>query len=250
MTIYEKSTVELMRQYVDQHPDQEQFTADEIIAWFNAHWPKIKPGTVRAHITQMSTNVQSRANWQVKPEHDLFFRISPGLFRRYRADSDPLPIYQGSPPLPRHGGTIDDEESVRPSDEESSDEEFAYESHLRDYLAHNLKVLEPGLRLYKDEDIPGIEYPIRGRRIDLLAVSQDGSLVVIELKVSKGHDRTIGQILTYMGWVRQDLADGKPVRGVIVAHTLSDELMTAAHEATANIQLFEYDISFHVRPKG
>jgi RecB family endonuclease NucS len=83
----------------------------------------------------------------------------------------------------------------------------------------------------------------------LLAVAQDGSLVVIELKVSKGHDRTIGQILTYMGWVRQDLAEGKPVRGMIVAHTLSDELLTAAQEAKTDIHLFEYDISFRLRPR-
>ena len=53
-----------------------------------------------------------------------------------------------------------------------------------------------------------------------------------------------------MGWVRQDLAGGKPVRGMIVAHTLSDELLTAAHEANANIRLFEYDISFRVQPMG
>jgi hypothetical protein len=37
---------------------------------------------------------------------------------------------------------------------------------------------------------------------------------------------------------------------MIVAHTLSDELLTAAQEAHANIRLFEYDISFRVRPKG
>jgi RecB family endonuclease NucS len=89
-------------------------------------------------------------------------------------------------------------------------EVFANESHLRDYLAGNLGVLEPGLKLYEDEDIPWHRIPIRGRRIGLLAVAPDSSILVIELKVSKGHDRTIGQILTYMGWVRQDLADGKP----------------------------------------
>jgi RecB family endonuclease NucS len=200
----------------------------------------------------MSTNVQSRTNWQVKPNHDLFFRMRPGLFRRYRPDRDPPPIYRGSLRTVNSVPVADDEEMA--DDEEATasqqSEIFAYESHLRDYLADNLGVLEPGLKLFEDKDIPGIEYPIHGRRIDLLAVAQDGSLVVIELKVSKGHDRTIGQILTYMGWVRQDLAGGKSVRGMIVAHTLSDELLTAAHEANANIRLFEYDISFHVRPKG
>ena len=95
--------------------------------------------------------------------------------------------------------------------------------------------------LVRTADAAAIEDPVR---------SQDGSLVVIDLKVSKGHDRTIGQILTYMGWVRQDLADGKPVRGMIVANPLSDELVTASREANADIKLFEYDISFRVRPKS
>lgn len=250
MTIYDKSTVELMRQYVGEHHDQQQFTADEIIHWFNIHWPKINPGTVRAHLIQMSTNDRSRANWRVGPKHDLFFRIGPGLFRRYHPDSDPPPIYRGSlhavNSVPLAGEEMtEDEKAMAPQQSEI----FAYESHLRDYLAKSLGVLEPGLKLYEDEDIPGIEYPIRSGRIDLLAVALDGSLVIIELKVSKGYDRTIGQILRYMGWVRQDLADGKNVRGMIVAHALSDDLVTAAHEANADIRLFEYDISFHIHPK-
>jgi hypothetical protein len=249
MTTYAKSTVELMRQYVDEHPDQEQFTADEIIAWFNARWPKIKTNTVQAHLIQMSTNVRSRVNWPVKPKHNLFFRLGSGLFRRYRPDSDPPPIYPGSPPIVNSIAVTDEEMIYNEVAASEQSEIFAYESHLRDYLAHNLGVLESGMRLYEDEDIPGIEYPIRSGRIDLLAVALDGSLVIIELKVSKGYDRTIGQILRYMGWVRQDLADGKHVRGMIVAHTLSDELVTAAQEANADIRLFEYDISFHVHPK-
>lgn len=249
MTIYSKSTAELMRQYVEQHPEKDQFTADEIISWFGSHWPKIKSNTVQAHLTKMSTNAQSRIHLGAKPEHDLFYRLSPRLFRRYRPESDPPPIHRNSTSPDVHNDMIDEE--VEADDEETSaqqSEPFAYESHLRDYLANHLDVLEPGLRLYEDEYIPGIEYPIRNRRIDLLAVAQDGSCVVIELKVSKGHDHAIGQILTYMGWVRQDLADGKPVRGMIVAHTLSNELLTAAQEAHADIRLFEYDISFRVRP--
>lgn len=249
MPIYAKSTAALMRQFVAEHPSQDQFTADEIASWFKANWPKIKQSTVQAHLTRMSTNAPSRIHLGAKPEDDLFYRLRPGLFRRYRPDSDPAPIYPGSP----RAAVSEAESEVELDDERllpQPSEVFAYESHMRDYLAHNLRVLEPGLRLYEEEDIPGIEYPVCGRRIDLLAVAQDGSLVVIELKVSRGHDRTIGQILTYMGWVRQDLADGKPVRGMIVANTLSDELVTAAREANADIRLFEYDISFHVRPKS
>ncbi len=67
--------------------------------------------------------------------------------------------------------------------------EFAYESDLRDFLAKNLSLLEPGLRLYQDEGITGVEFPACGRFIDILAVDTRENLVVIELKVSRGYDR-------------------------------------------------------------
>jgi len=57
-----------------------------------------------------------------------------------------------------------------------------------------------------------------GRRIDILAVDGDGALVVIELKVSRGHDQVIGQILWYLGWIKANLAEeGQGVRGIIIA---------------------------------
>ena len=48
--------------------------------------------------------------------------------------------------------------------------EFALEAHLRDFLARNLDRIETGLRLYNSEDHKGIEFPVDGGRIDLLAV--------------------------------------------------------------------------------
>ena len=46
----------------------------------------------------------------------------------------------------------------------------AYEADLRNYLAKNLSIIEPGLKLYQDEGITGIEFDVGGRRIDILAV--------------------------------------------------------------------------------
>jgi RecB family endonuclease NucS len=66
--------------------------------------------------------------------------------------------------------------------------------------------------------------------------------------VSRGHEKAVGQLLTYIGWVRKDLADGKPVRGIIVAHKATDELVAAVQEVSPKIALFEYEISFQVRP--
>ena len=52
----------------------------------------------------------------------------------------------------------------------------------------------------------------------ILAVDKQSAYVVIELKVSRGYDRTIGQLLRYMAWVKKNMETPKPVRGFIVAN--------------------------------
>jgi len=71
---------------------------------------------------------------------------------------------------------------------------------LRNYLVRNLGLIEPGLRLYDEEGITGVEFPVGGRFIDILALDRHDRYVVIELKVSRGYDRVVGQLLRYMGW--------------------------------------------------
>ena len=43
-----------------------------------------------------------------------------------------------------------------------------------------------------------VEYPVGGRFIDILPVDRNAGYVVIELKMSRGYDRTVGQLLRYM----------------------------------------------------
>jgi RecB family endonuclease NucS len=73
-----------------------------------------------------------------------------------------------------------------------------------------------------------LEFPAGGRFIDILAVDNQGSCVVIELKLSRGYDRVIGQLLRYMAWVEQNMDSAKPVRGIIVAKEITDDLKLAA----------------------
>ena len=51
---------------------------------------------------------------------------------------------------------------------------------------------------------------------------------MIELKVSRGYDRVIGQLLRYMAWVENNMQTAKPVRGIIVAKEITDDLKLAA----------------------
>lgn len=125
--------------------------------------------------------------------------------------------------------------------------EFAFERDLRNYLVRNVELIEPGLHLYEEEGITGVEFPVGGRYIDILAVDRSGSYVVIELKVSRGYDRVMGQLLRYMGWVRQNMETSQDVKGIIVANDITSDLRLASSHVQ-NVRLIEYQISFSLRP--
>lgn len=78
-------------------------------------------------------------------------------------------------------------------------------------------------------------------------MDNQGSYVVIELKVSRGYDRAIGQLLRYMAWVEKNMESPKPVRGVIVAKEITDDLKLAASRIPG-VHLIEYEIEFKLRP--
>lgn len=50
-----------------------------------------------------------------------------------------------------------------------------------------------------------------------------------------------------MGWVKQKIASGKEVFGVIVAKSISDKLRYAI-TVVPNISLFGYEVEFRLRP--
>lgn len=122
--------------------------------------------------------------------------------------------------------------------------EFALEAHLRDFLARNLDRIETGLRLYASADRNGVEFPVDSGRIDLLAVDRNGKYVVIELKLSQGRNKALGQLLYYMGWVDQNMGEG-PCRGYIIANEITEELSVAVARAP-DVSLAKYRMSFAI----
>lgn len=136
--------------------------------------------------------------------------------------------------------------AVTPSEADEGDREsgFALEEHLREYLAGNLPLLEDGMTLWPvGKDQNAVEFPVGGsrRRIDILAKDRSGVPTVIELKVSRGHEKTIGQVLYYRARVRE-LFKVERVRIAIVAREISHELRAAASELQ-EVSLFEYRLS-------
>jgi len=244
MAIYEKSTNQLLTEHIKTNLKPGQvIDKDQIVGWFRSNYPNIKSNTVNCHIIKFTTNHRTRIHYNAGPANDLLFQLPDKRLRLYNPESDPAPIYEGtiSP-----GNAGDD---GKDKDECAESSEFAYESHLRDYLKNNLSVIEPGLKLYRDEEdntIVGVEFDAGGRRIDILAVDKDDNYVIIELKVSKGHEKVIGQILRYRGWVRKNLASDKIIRGIIIAKNITEDLKLAASE-TKDIELFEYDLKIDLR---
>ncbi len=86
------------------------------------------------------------------------------------------------------------------------------EKHLEDELEQNIKLLgEQGLKIISE----GRQYKTDVSYIDLLCKDADG-YVVVELKRGRTEDEAVGQVLRYMGWVRDNLSVDKTVRGLIV----------------------------------
>ncbi len=243
MPIYAKPVRLLMKEMVDSlglQPGQ-SFTRQQALAWFAQHYPKIRPGTVHCHLIRLSTNAPTRLHYNAKPyEDDVLFQLDSGHFRLYDPAHDPAPIHEAS-------ATPDEFPRIEEETGPTGSAEFAYEADLRNYLAKNLSIIEPGLKLYQDEGITGVEFDVGGRRIDILAVDAKGDLVVIELKVSRGYDRVVGQLMRYMAWILKNQAEpGQQVRGVIIARELSQDLLLACSLLTS-VQLFEYELSLKLK---
>ena len=248
MPIYEKPTKELMREFATECLTPGQvFNGKEAVAWFAERYPKIKDNTVSMHVEGMAVNSNRRkhvSNARAGGGFDLFYKLGSNQYRLWDRDNDPAPKYRDD--FEKDDRDVGEETDVQDSEGSA---EFAYEADLKHYLARNLYVLEDGLTLYEDEDgtFAGVEFSAGGRFIDILARDRNGGFVVIELKVSRGYDRTIGQLLRYMAWVSANLSDGRPVRGVIVASKITEDLQLAT-SLVGNVSLWQYQLSFQLEP--
>ncbi|HEY3346607.1 MAG TPA: endonuclease NucS domain-containing protein [Nitrospirota bacterium] len=121
---------------------------------------------------------------------------------------------------------------------------FAYENDLRDYLSSNLSIIEKNLKLCIDKDgKEGVEYSVddANKKIDILAIDKNKVPVVIELKVSRGYERVIGQCLYYKNRIKQLFGTPK-VRIIIIAREITSQLQIAT-EDLHDVELYEYKLS-------
>jgi len=131
------------------------------------------------------------------------------------------------------------------SEEGSSGAEIVprMEQLLEDFLEKNLDHLEKGLKLYHDDNgIPGRQYSTDIGIIDLLCIDKDNNFVILEIKKGKGSDKVIGQITRYMGWIKENLANNKVVRGTIIVHEIDKKLNYSA-SVLRNVEVRYYKIN-------
>ena len=91
---------------------------------------------------------------------------------------------------------------------------------MEDFIVTNFQtIFKSKLVIYEDlEGAGGQQYSTEIGPIDILAIeSETDSFVVIELKKGRPSDQVVGQILRYMGWVKQNLCkSNQAVKGLVI----------------------------------
>lgn len=125
---------------------------------------------------------------------------------------------------------------------------FAMEKHLEDFLIENWSQTELGKEfdIYEEDgERVGQQYLTDTGPMDVLAISKDRKrLLVVELKRGRASDAVVGQVLRYMGYVQEELAEEwQTVEGAIIA--LDDDLrIRRALKMTPSIRFYRYEVSF------
>ena len=142
---------------------------------------------------------------------------------------------------------MEDEDSLENVDiDEYIGATISLERDLEEYLMRDFNQIEIGLRLYSKEGVTGRQFNTEVGRIDMLAVDKNGDFVVIELKAGTASNSVIGQILGYISWVRQNIAHGRNVRGMIIADDFDKRVKYASSEMP-NISLKKYAVTFMLK---
>ncbi|MEM6257440.1 MAG: endonuclease NucS domain-containing protein [Planctomycetota bacterium] len=128
---------------------------------------------------------------------------------------------------------------------------FAMEKHLEDFLVRNWKQTELGKKyniFEEDGEIVGQQYPTDTGPIDILAVSKNKkTLLVVELKRGRASDAVVGQVLRYMGYVKEELAEkGQTVKGMVIALE-DDQKLRRALAMVDTVDYYRYEVSFTLK---
>ena len=139
--------------------------------------------------------------------------------------------------------------TLRTDDETVEDPSiFAMEKHLEEILISNCSSFELSKKydlFSEDDQIVAQQYPTDTGPIDIFAILKDRrEILVLELKKGRASDTVVGQILRYIGYVKEELAEpNQTVKGVIIA--LDDDLrLKRALSVVKGVEFYRYKVSF------
>lgn len=121
--------------------------------------------------------------------------------------------------------------------------------HYQSLIHRNRKMLFPNYKYFDEEyqnEHNGHFYTQEVGTIDFLFLDNKNNFVVIELK-RKSTDRTLGQILRYIGWVKENLAESNQlVKGLILAESKNIHLDFALKIVNNIIQFRKINLSVSI----
>ena len=125
---------------------------------------------------------------------------------------------------------------------------FAMEKHLEAFLVANWNqtILSKDFSICEEEGEPvGQQYATDAGPIDVLALSKNKKrLLVVELKRGRATDVVVGQVLRYMGFIKEQIAEAdQTVEGIIIALD-DDQKLRWALLSVPSISFYRYEISF------
>jgi hypothetical protein len=113
---------------------------------------------------------------------------------------------------------------------------FSLEKDLKNVLLLNLNNLFPKYNIF------GEEYPVEGKRIDVLLENKDDKhLLAIELKSGLAGREVFGQISSYLGMLMDEFPE-RIIKGVIIAGKIDNSLKKAC-KTNPNIKTMVYSIT-------
>jgi len=195
------------------------------------NWKEV---TIRTHTMGCSVNHSSNKHYPSFPK--ILFTVGPGKVRLYDPDKD------GEFDIDKVQITDVETEDQLIAEEDAVEVKLSLERDLQEYLSRDIAQLEPGLQLFTDEGLTGREVSTEAGKIDVLAKDNNEKLVVIELKASRASYSTLGQILSYMASIKNEL-EFDSVRGIIVADEFDKKLKLAVTQVN-NVSLIRYKVKF------
>jgi len=204
-----------------------------------------KPNAISAHLIGLSVNHSSSIHHPTLRKHGSLFSLGNGRYRRWDPAQDGRwDVVDGRVQLVDSSAEPEVAADEAAGEVSAVDTSLSLERDMEQSLLRNLGQLEPGLRLYDANGMSGNQLDTGAvGRLDILAVDDKGSLVVVELKAGRADDRVCGQILRYIGWVKENLAADRSVRGIVVANDFSESLRFAA-KAMSDVALKRYEVRF------